>query len=227
LPQSGHPGIVAEALRYRERAMGGCSSQSVTRSLVIALAAVVVACSGGSGGGEKASPKTSPPSSSTPPATIDLSKPIPGGSLHGTPRPPLENTGTDYVAILKSLTWNFRWLTENPDVSALADLYVPDTETYNFQASFFSALVQNGWRGADDGYRVVSADVVDARQDSVALRVQDEFAFERIVDAEGTQVGQGRARSPALKAWNVLLTPDSSGHWRVASWAQIADTVQL
>src|SRR5207245_166693 len=84
LPQSGHPGIVAKALRYRERAMGGCSSQSVTRSLVIALVAVLVACSGGSGGGgETASRRTSPPSSSNPPPTIDLSKPIPGGSLHG------------------------------------------------------------------------------------------------------------------------------------------------
>jgi hypothetical protein len=132
--------------------MGGCSSQSVTRWLAIAAAAVLVACSGGSGsGGGKASPKTSLPSSTTPPATIDLSRPIPGGSLHGTPRPPLENTGTNYVAILKSLTGNFRWLTENPDLNALADLYVPDTETYNFQASFFAALVQNGWRAPTMG----------------------------------------------------------------------------
>src|SRR5207247_8795960 len=103
------------------RAMGGCSSQSVTRSLLIALVAVLVACSGGSGGGGTASPKTSPPSSSTPPATIDLSKPIPGGSLHGTPRPPLENTGTDYVAIFKSLDGNLRWLSENPDPSVLPE----------------------------------------------------------------------------------------------------------
>ena len=103
--------------------MGGCSSQSVTRSLVVALAAVLVACSGGSGGGGgKASPKTSPPSSTTPPATIDLSKPIPGGSLHGTPRPPLENTGTNYVAIFKSLIANQRWISENPDPALISDV---------------------------------------------------------------------------------------------------------
>ena len=76
--------------------MSGCSSQSVARLFAVALVGVLAACSGGSGGGGgKASPKTSP-STTAPPATIDLSKPIPGGSLHGTPRPPLENTGTDY-----------------------------------------------------------------------------------------------------------------------------------
>src|SRR5512132_1831057 len=120
--------------------MSGCSSQSVARLFAIALVGVLVACSGGSGGGGgKASPTTAP-STTAPPATIDLSKPIPGGSLHGTPRPPLANTGTDYVAILKSITANFRWLTENPDVSLLQDLYAPGTETFAFQESFLSAL---------------------------------------------------------------------------------------
>ena len=86
--------------------MSGCSSQSVARLFAVALVGVLAACSGGSGGGGgKASPTTSPPTTA-PPATIDLSKPIPGGSLHGTPRPPLENTGTDYVAIFRSLTAN-------------------------------------------------------------------------------------------------------------------------
>ncbi len=51
---------------------------------------------------------------------IDLSKPIPGGSLHGTPRPTLENTGTDYVAIFKSLDAQLRWQSENPDVAGVA-----------------------------------------------------------------------------------------------------------
>jgi hypothetical protein len=207
--------------------MGGCSSQSVTRSLVIALVAFLAACSGGSGGGEKASPTTSPPSSSTPPATIDLSKPIPGGSLHGTPRPPLENTGTDYIAILKSITANFRWLTENPDVSLLQDLYAPGTETFAFQESFFSALNRRGLRGADEGYRLLSAEVIDVQSQTVSLRVSDEFSFERVVDSQGNQVGEGRARNPAIKNWNVALTSDSEGHWRVASWTEVSDTVQL
>ena len=139
--------------------MSGCSSQSVTRSLVIALVAVLVACSGGSGGGDKASPRTSPPSSSSPPPTIDLSKPIPGGSLHGTPRPPLENTGTDYVAIFKSLTANFRWLTENPNPSVLAELFVPGTPPHDQRASAYQYLVANGYRWADEGYQLLDVRV--------------------------------------------------------------------
>jgi len=208
--------------------MGGCSSQSVARLLAVALLGVLVACSGGSGGGERrSSPATTGASTSAPPATIDLSRPIPGGSLHGTPRPPLENTGTDYVGILTSLTANFRWLTENPDLALLSELYVEGTDTYDFQASFFSALAQRGLRGADDGYRLLSAEVVDARPDVATLRVRDEFTFERVVDDQGNQVGEGRPRKPAIKTWNVVLNSDATGHWRVASWTEVADTVQL
>src|SRR5215207_6109770 len=168
--------------------MSGCSPQSLTRCLAVALLGVLVACSGGSGGNQRGgSPKTSSAPTTAPPSTIDLSKPIPGGSLHGTPRPPLENTGTDYVAILTSITANFRWLTENPDVALLQDLYTPGTETFAFQESFFAALIQRGLRGADDGYRLVSAEVIDSKPQLVSLRVRDEFSFERVVDAQGKQ----------------------------------------
>ena len=136
--------------------MGGCSSQSVTRWLAIAAAAVLVACSGGSGsGGGKASPKTSPPSSTTPPATIDLSKPIPGGSLHGTPRPPLENTGTNYVAIFKSLIANQRWISENPDPALISDVYAPGTPGHDARVSAYQYLVNNGYRWADEGFQLL------------------------------------------------------------------------
>ena len=208
--------------------MGGCSSQSVARFLALGLLGALVACSGGSGGGDRrAAPASTAAPTSAPPSTIDLSRPIPGGSLHGTPRPPLENTGTDYVAILTSITGNFRWLTENPDLALLPELYVQGTDTYDFQASFFSALAQRGLRGADEGYRLLSVDVVDARPDVVTLRVSDEFTFERVVDGKGNQVGEGRPRNPAVKTWNVVLNSDSTGHWRVASWAEVADTIQL
>jgi hypothetical protein len=207
--------------------MGGCSSQSVTRSLVIALAAVLVACSGGSGGGEKASPKTSPTSSLTPPATIDLSKPIPGGSLHGTPRPPLENTGTDYVAIFKSLDANLRWLTENPDPNLIADLYVPGTPGHDARIPAYQFLVDNGYRWADEAYQLLAVDVVSATSEVVSLQVRDSLEFERIVDAAGKQVGNLRPRTPADKTSTVLLSP-SDGRWRIAEWsAASGGTVQL
>ncbi len=138
--------------------MGGCSSQSVTRSLGGALCVLLVACSGGSdAGGGRTSPKTSAPASSTPPPTIDLGRPIPGGSLHGTPRPPLENTGTDYVAIFKSLDAGFRWLSENPDPSLISDLYVPGTPGHDTRVPAYQYLVDNGYRWADEAYQLLAS----------------------------------------------------------------------
>jgi hypothetical protein len=207
--------------------MGGCSSQSVTRSLVIALVAVLVACSGGSGGGDKASPKTSPPSSSRPSPTIDLSKPIPGGSLHGTPRPPLENTGTDYVAIFKSLTANFRWLTENPNPSALSELFVPGTPPHDQRASAYQYLVDNGYRWADEGYQLLDVQVVDAREDAISLNVVENLAFERLVDGSGTQVGEVR-RHGSPETVSVLLSRSADSKWRVANSSRVdGSEVQL
>src|SRR5512132_3941385 len=150
--------------------MSGCSSQSVARLFAVALVGVLVACSDGSGrgGGGKASPKSAP-STTAPPATIDLSKPIPGASLHGTPRPPLENTGTDYVAIFRSLTANFRWLTENPNPSLLSELFVPGTPPHDQRVSAYQYLVDNGYRWADEGYQLLDVQVVDAKSDAVSL----------------------------------------------------------
>ncbi|HEX6311051.1 MAG TPA: hypothetical protein VF152_05450, partial [Acidimicrobiia bacterium] len=153
-------------------------------ALVVGLLA---ACGGGGGdGGGDARPtptRAEPTSTTAAPATIDLSTPIPGGSLHGTPRPPLENTGDDYVAIVESLIANFRWLTENPDVGALDALYVPGTDTHAFQVGLFTELVNNGWRSADEGYQLLSIELVDVGGQAVSLRFADSFEFERIVDS--------------------------------------------
>ena len=193
--------------------MSGCFSQSVARLFAVALVGVLVACSGGSGGdGEKASPKTSPPTTA-PPATIDLSKPIPGGSLHGTPRPPLENTGTDYVAITRSLIGNLRWISENPDPTLISEVFVPGTPGHDERAAAYRYLVDNGYRWADEGFRLISVDLVDAKPDVVSVRVTQELAFERIVDAAGNQVGQTRSHS-GPETLNYLLALGDGG-WRI------------
>ncbi|MGH8985044.1 MAG: hypothetical protein ACRDY6_14370 [Acidimicrobiia bacterium] len=198
-------------------------------------AAVLCLLAGCSGGGDDAD--AGPPRSSVsettsttapPPPEIDLSQPIPGGSLHGTPRPPLENTGDDYVAIFESLMANFRWLTENPDPAVLADLFVPGTEDHDTGLANFQFLVANGYRWADEGYQLVSVEVVDARPEAVSLRFVDSLEVERILDTNGAQVGEARPRSPQTKTWNALLTPDGNGRWRIADAAPAdAGTVQL
>ena len=201
--------------------MSGCSSQSVARLFAVALVGVLAACSGGSGGGGgKASPTTSP-STTAPPATIDLSKPIPGGSLHGTPRPPLENTGTDYAAIFKSLDATVRWISENPDPALMSDVYVPGTQGHDSRVPAYQYLVDNGYRWADEGYQLLSVEVVSADGDAASLRIKDNLEFERVVDVGGNQVGDVRPRNPATKEWTVLLSRDATGRWRVADWSQV------
>jgi len=203
--------------------MSRCSSQSVARLLAVALVGVLAACSGGSGGGGgKASPTTSP-STTAPPATIDLSKPIPGGSLHGTPRPPLENTGTDYAAITRSLIANLRWISENPDPSLISEVFVPGTPGHDERAAAYRYLVDNDFRWADEGYRLISVDLVDAKPDVVSVRVTQELAFERVVDASGNQVGQTRSHS-GPETLNYLLAL-SDGRWRIAGGNTSNDSV--
>lgn len=201
--------------------MSGCSSQSVARLFAVALVGVLAACSGGSGGGGgKASPTTSPPTTA-PPATIDLSKPIPGGSLHGTPRPPLENTGTDYAAIFKSLDATVRWISENPDPALMSDVYVPGTQGHDSRVPAYQYLVDNGYRWADEGYQLLSVEVVSTDGDAASLSIKDNLESERVVDGAGNQVGNVRPRNPATKEWTVLLSRDATGRWRIADWSQV------
>jgi hypothetical protein len=202
--------------------VGGYLSQSVARSASVALLVLLVACSGGSGGsGHRTSPKGSTAPTTAPAATIDLSKPIPGGSLHGKPRPPLENTGTDYVAIFKSLDANFRWLTENPDPAVISELYVPGTHIHDLQLDVVQRLRQNGWRAADEGYRVLSVAVVDTTAELVSLRLTDQFDLERIVDAAGRQVGDGKQHT-APTTWTILLRPSEQARWRIADASPVS-----
>jgi hypothetical protein len=197
--------------------MGGCSSQSVARFLAISLLGALVACSGGSGGGDRRTAGgTAPAPTSAPPPTIDLSRPIPGGSLHGTPRPPLENTGTDYVAILRSLIANQRWISENPEPRLISDVYVPGTPNHDARVSAYRYLVENNYRWADEGFQLLSVDVIDARADAVSLRVTDTLEFERIVDVTGNQVGSIRPRDPTTQQRTILLSNDGTGRWRIA-----------
>jgi hypothetical protein len=197
--------------------VNGYLSQSVARSVVAGVLMLVAACSGGSGGSGQRPKSTESPT--TAPATIDLSKPIPGGSLHGTPRPPLENTGDDYVAIFKSLDANFRWLTENPDPGVISELYVPGTPSHDARVPAYQSLVANGYRWADEAYQLLSVEVVSTARDAASLRVRDSLAFERVVDAAGNQVGNVRPRTPSEKTSTVLLALASDGRWRIADWS--------
>ncbi|MGH9051304.1 MAG: hypothetical protein ACRDY4_16355 [Acidimicrobiia bacterium] len=198
--------------------------------LVVVSASVFALLAGCDSGGDDADagpPRRSAPettSTTAAPAGIDLSEPIPGGSLHGTPRPPLENTGDDYVAIFESLMANVRWLSENPDPAVLSELYVPGTPGHDERVPAYEFLVANGYRWADEGYQLISVEVVDAQSDIVSLQVQDRLEYERLLDTAGNQVGEARERGTA-QTYTALLAVDGEGRWRVADANRAGDEV--
>ncbi|MGH8985387.1 MAG: hypothetical protein ACRDY6_16125, partial [Acidimicrobiia bacterium] len=206
---------------------GEAMSHPFLRSVVIS-AAVLCLLAGCSGGGDDAN--AGPPqrsasettSTTAAPATIDLSQPIPGGSLHGTPRPPLENTGDDYVAILESLITNLRWMSENPDPALLAEVFVPGTPGHDERVPGYEYLATNGYHFSDEGYHLLSVDVVDAQADLVSLRAVQQLEFERVVDSAGAQVGETLPHG-SPEAFNFLLSRDGSGRWRIAGGDRVDD----
>ena len=200
-----------------------------SRSFVISAAVLclLAGCDGGDDDADAGPPRRSVPettSTTAAPAGIDLRQPIPGGSLHGTPRPPLENTGDDYVAIFESLMSNFRWLTENPDPRVLAELFVTGTPGHDERVPAYQYLVDNGYRWADEGYQLISVDVVDARPGFVSLRVLQQLQSERIVDESGNQVGEQRARG-GPQTVNFVIASDGQGAWRIADATEPGEAV--
>lgn len=207
--------------------MGHPRSLSVVMGAVVATLLGLGGCGGGGDGDGEArqtSTTSEPTTTTAAPAAIDLSQPIPGGSLHGTPRPPLENTGDDYVAIFESLMAGVRWLSENPHPSLLSDLYVPGTPGHDERVPAYEWLLTNGFRWADDGYQLISVEVVDAQANIVSLRVQDRLQYERLVDADGNQVGEIRERG-TTQTYTALLSVDSERGWRVADATRVDDQV--
>jgi len=204
-------------------------SHPSSRSVVIS-AAVLGLLAGCNGGGDDAD--AGPPQRSTAETTsttapvpeIDLSQPIPGGSLHGTPRPPLENTGDDYVAIFESLVANLRWISENPDPALISEIYVPGTPAHDVRIDAYQFLVSNGYRWADEGYYLISVDVVDEQDALVSLRVTDRFEFERLVDSAGNQVGDLREHGTPETS-TVLVSRSPDGNWRITDWTRSGDAV--
>jgi hypothetical protein len=183
---------------------------------MIGTALALGACGGGSrsGGGSAEPPATTEvPATTVPPVRIDVRTPIPGGSLHGTPRPALDNTGTDYVAITESLVGFLRWLAENPDPRIVKELYAA-TEMRGLQRGKITRLRDSGWHSADEGYHVLDVRVVDVTPGAVSMRITDAATVHRVVDASGRDIGEPLlAGGP--RDWSVLLVLDD-GRWRIA-----------
>jgi hypothetical protein len=118
------------------------------------------------------------------------------------------------VAITRSLIANLRWISENPDPALIAEVFVPGTPGHDERVAAYRFLVENGYRWADEGYRLISVDTVDSRTDAVSVRVTQQLDYERVLDAAGNQVGETRSHN-GPETLTYLLASNGGG-WRIA-----------
>ena len=155
-------------------------------------------------------PSTQPPPRTTP------STSVPAYSFDGSvPPPKLVNTGTDYVAILKSLDTYGNWLAAHrPDPTLVGDVIAGGTRLHNSYVETLTALRDRSERyievrDGDDRYVIVSA-----TGDAVSAKVIQHITLHRIVDALGRTVKEERFVGET--AYRVLAVK-TGRRWYVAS----------
>ncbi|MFN8036930.1 MAG: hypothetical protein U0V73_13425 [Acidimicrobiia bacterium] len=161
-----------------------------------------------------ASSRGEPTPTTIAPAHGNLVGPIPRGSLRGTPRPELHNTGTDYAAVFASLIYQFRWLTENPDGSLVSEIIAPGSRVDAGLGESIRWMEAHDQRSADAGYRLVSATVGGVTPDLVVLHTTEWFDFEDYVDATGRVVEHIPDERSFVRNWGI--TGDPVRGWKLA-----------
>lgn len=142
--------------------------------------------------------------------------PIAGGALYKKPRPALRNTGIDYLAVFTSLMEQFRWLTENPDVSIVSQVIAPTSPMDGDLGRLIREMATNRLRSADEGYRLISAKVTDATSFTVELHVTEEFDSEVYLDSNGREIKRIPEQGQVLVR-NYALNGNAVDGWRMWS----------
>jgi hypothetical protein len=156
--------------------------------------------------------------------TTATTVPLPRTTTPAPTPPPLVNTGTDYVAIAKSLLEYGSWLlSHRPDATLLENVVVRGTDLYKAFADDVSALRHTNRRlveyfDAPDELRLISTS-----SSAASLRLTQHLNRVRIVDERGMTVDE---RARRTTSYLVLIAQDASpqGHWRVASVSEASET---
>jgi len=158
-------------------------------------------------------PVTTTTSTTVPPQGGSLIGPLPRASLHGSPRPTLVNTGTDFIAVFTSLMYQLQWLDENPDPSKLVELLDPTGPWYPGYRRDNQSLIDLGVRCQHDGYQLVSARVTSASPWSVTLRVVEDDAKTFWLDARGREVDAPTLGSRHTRIY--AMSGNADRGWRI------------
>jgi hypothetical protein len=131
------------------------------------------------------------------------------------PPPKLVNTGTDYVAILKSLEAYGNWIGAHHPDPVLANATVAQgTQLLSSYVHDISVLRSAGKREVENLTAPTSYTIVSATRDSFSARVTEHIAAHQIVDRSGSVVSEHQFSGPTTY---IDLVVRSHGRWYLAS----------
>jgi hypothetical protein len=149
-------------------------------------------------------------------APATTSSTVPAYSFDDSVPPPrLINTGTDYVAILKSIESYGNWLAaHHPDPSLVHNIIARGTREFELFSRDLVRLRDNHRRatetlGGASTYTVVSVD-----RDAFSARAVEDVKFHRAVDPDGRVTSEVRYAKPTTY---LIVAVRARGHWYFVS----------
>ncbi|MCU1468373.1 MAG: hypothetical protein JWM72_4301 [Actinomycetia bacterium] len=192
-------------------------------SVLVAGIFVLGACSGGSKSAGPPIASTKPNRvTSVPHATTSVPRPTTTTSTpaysfdDSVPPPKLINTGTNYVAILKSLESYGNWLSAHrPDPARASTILAPGSRLHDLFARDLGRLRDNGLREIEKlGARPTQSAVLSRTPSAVSMRITEDVVAHQTVDESGRVTSQVRFATPITYLILLVLV---RGHWLFAA----------
>jgi hypothetical protein len=165
--------------------------------------------------GGTATPATIRPPRSTTTATSTSTSTTPDFSFDDSVAPPrLVNTGTDYVAILKSLESYGNWMAAHrPDPSLAVTTVAPGTRLLDDYLRDTTNLRDNNRREVERLDGPSEYTILSATPDAFSARVVENISAHQVVDPSGHVTSEARFTGPTTY---LDLVVRAGGHWYLA-----------
>jgi hypothetical protein len=132
------------------------------------------------------------------------------------PPPELNNTGSDFEAIWRSINTYRSWLYEmNPQRRLLGQIYAPSCSCFKDEARILSYLDKRDLRIRNASVEIQSIELLDRPRDDIArIEVVNRQLPQQIIDSDGRVVEHSDGWGPTR--WNFVLGR-TNGQWLVRS----------
>jgi hypothetical protein len=131
------------------------------------------------------------------------------------PPPKLVNTGTDYVAILKSLVEYGNWLgAHRPNPTLTASIVARGTKLYDLYVQDLTRLRANSKRGIETLGGQSQFTILSVRPDAFSAKVVEDILVQKTVVASGRVTSEVHFREPTTYLRLAVLV---GGRWYLAA----------